>query len=209
MKPPSLARTAAGAAALLLGLGLVAGLGGGIIARVAADDGPPNYFALHDRASDRYDAGCTGCHQAVLTEQSLNPAIHTAHVVMQSLVPGESRNDRCAFCHRSVTWLRQGTGSLRKHVDARLCAVCHAPEGPGAQFYQVGVQGRLDGAGYYGLLCEGCHGPLARSEVRGESAREIRKKIDENEGGMGPLAVLTAAEIQAIASALATAGGSD
>jgi mono/diheme cytochrome c family protein len=55
----------------------------------------------------------------------------------------------------------------------------------------------------YGLYCAGCHDALSNSEVHGESASEIQKKISENEGGMGPLRVLTPAQIQAIATALA------
>jgi hypothetical protein len=45
--------------------------------------------------------------------------------------------------------------------------------------------------------------------VEGESANEIREKINENEGGMGPLRVLSTQEIQAIAAALAQPDGDD
>ena len=55
----------------------------------------------------------------------------------------------------------------------------------------------------YNLACSACHNDLANSEVGGESAAEIQEKIDDDEGGMGPLAVLSAQEIQAIAAALA------
>jgi hypothetical protein len=51
---------------------------------------------------------------------------------------------------------------------------------------------------------------LADSEVQGESAREIREKIDENEGGMGPLNVLSTEDVRAIADALVRPrGGGD
>ena len=58
-----------------------------------------------------------------------------------------------------------------------------------------------DGPALYGMLCSGCHGPLEISEVRGDGD-DIQKKIDEDEGGMGALDVLTEAEVQAIAAAL-------
>jgi hypothetical protein len=59
-----------------------------------------------------------------------------------------------------------------------------------------------DGPLLYDLTCSSCHGDLDDSEVRGESASEIAEKIAEDEGGMGPLDVLTAPEIKAIADAL-------
>jgi hypothetical protein len=44
--------------------------------------------------------------------------------------------------------------------------------------------------------------------VGGESADEIQEKIDEDEGGMGPLSnFLSVAQIQAIADALAEVNG--
>jgi len=58
-----------------------------------------------------------------------------------------------------------------------------------------------DGLALYDLLCSGCHGPFETSEVRGDGA-DIQKKIDEDEGGMGALDVLTDAEVQAIAAVL-------
>lgn len=130
---------------------------------------------------------------------------------------------RCQFCHRSVNVVEGPSmpqdamqGAIRKHVDPAVCALCHGPKSggqpnsPGPQFYQVGLSQLIPltnplvaGQKLYGLYCAGCHNPLANSEVRGESASEIQKKINENEAGMGPLRVLTAAQIQAIATALA------
>ena len=137
--------------------------------------------------------------------------------------PGERGDDRqCQFCHRSVNVVEGPRmpqdalqGAIRKRVDPAVCALCHGPatggqpSSPGPQFYQVGLAqliplaDPLAGQKLYGLVCAGCHDPLAKSEVRNESASEIQKKITENEGGMGPLRVLTAAQIQAIATALA------
>jgi hypothetical protein len=88
--------------------------------------------------------------------------------------------------------------------------MCHGPAGPGNQFYQTGLSPDApEGALLYDLACAACHKDLASSKVSGESARDIQKKIDENEAGMGPLRVLSTQEIEAIAIALAESGGDD
>jgi cytochrome c5 len=153
------------------------------------------------------------------------PPTRTAHGTMLrgNFKPGETGHDtRCQFCHRSVNVVEGPRmpqdalqGAIRKRVDPAVCTLCHGPRtggqpgSPGPQFYQVGLlqaiplSDPLAGQKLYGLVCAGCHDPLANSEVRQESASEIQKKINENEGGMGSLRVLTAAQIQAIATALA------
>lgn len=169
------------------------------------DDDARNILALHDRSSRQYNKECTSCHRQVLSEQSSNPQIHTAHVAMNAFVPGKETNHKCAFCHRTTDLLLGSTGNVRRHVDVTLCAVCHGnyPERPTRHFYLTGPSpDRPDGPLLYSLMCSGCHGSLATSEVRGESAAEIRKEIAENEGGMGPLRILTTGEIDAIALAL-------
>lgn len=168
-----------------------------------------NLLALHDSGSRQYGRRCLDCHADVLTQQSLDPWIPAVHVAMVPHVPGETVEEGCAWCHRSVDLVEKSTGNLRKHVSAALCALCHGPSGPAARFYQSGPSPtQPDGPALYELVCAACHGDLANSEVRGESADEIRGEIADNEGGMGPLSVLSAAEIQAIADALAGPDGS-
>ena len=60
-----------------------------------------------------------------------------------------------------------------------------------------------DGPSLYSANCAGCHGILASSTKGGAGVERIQAAISGNAGGMGPLSRLTAAEIQAIASALA------
>jgi hypothetical protein len=209
MRSRAIVRRGALVATVAVCVGVFGWLTGGFTTPVMAQT--QNMFALHDRTSSQYNKSCTNCHAAVLTETSLNPAIHTAHVTMRQFVPGEGDNVKCRFCHRSVNWQKQVSGSLRKSVDVRLCRLCHGDDHAVGvkQFYQVGLRLNvdLDGAGYYTLICDGCHGPLTTSSVRGESASKIQSEINENEGGMGPLRVLTPEEIQAIANALATVSG--
>lgn len=169
-----------------------------------------NLIASHDSTSSNYEKNCTNCHSAILTEKSLNPSIPNAHVAMLPYTPGEGNNNKCVWCHRTVdlaqgpTRIEKSKSNLRKGVNMTLCTLCHGPSGPGIQFFQTGLSPtQPDGALLYDLACAACHRNLANSEVRGESASEIQKKIDENEGGMGPLKVLLPAEIKAIANALA------
>ncbi len=160
-----------------------------------------NLISLHDKNSSQYDKNCTSsnCHARILTEESRDPSIMTAHTVMLGETPGEKDNEKCGWCHRSVDLLDGSAGNLGRHVDVDLCAVCHGPSQQATQFYQSSP---ADGEILYELTCAFCHKELADSEVKGESASEIRKEIGENEGGMGPLGTLTDSQIQAIADVL-------
>jgi hypothetical protein len=175
-----------------------------------SQDATKNLIASHDSASTQYDKNCTNCHSNIPAEKSLNPSVPNAHAAMLPYTPGKENNKKCIWCHRSVDLVQGSTrvenskGNLRKGVNMTLCAVCHSPAGPGKQFFQAdSLPTPPDGPLLYDLVCAACHRDLANSQVKGESASEIQKKIDENEAGMGPLMVLSAEEIQAIANALA------
>ena len=58
------------------------------------------------------------------------------------------------------------------------------------------------GAELYVASCAACHGPLATSEVKRASTRDISEAIQENEGGMGALSSLTSKQIADISAAL-------
>lgn len=60
----------------------------------------------------------------------------------------------------------------------------------------------IDGAALYSQYCAGCHGALASSNKRKATASQIQAGISGNIGGMGSLSSLSAAQIQAIATAL-------
>ncbi|NTV14342.1 MAG: CxxxxCH/CxxCH domain-containing protein [Desulfobulbaceae bacterium] len=61
------------------------------------------------------------------------------------------------------------------------------------------------GATLYANNCAGCHSALAASTKAGRTAAQIQAAITGNTGGMGYLSTLSAADIQAIASALPAA----
>ncbi len=62
----------------------------------------------------------------------------------------------------------------------------------------------LDGAALYAASCAGCHGPLASSAKAGATALRIRNGISSSTTGMAFLSILSASEVQAIATALAS-----
>jgi hypothetical protein len=179
------------------------------------DDDPidprKNIIAIHDSSSDEYDKKCNQCHADIRNAQSLDTSIPNVHVAMFPFAPGKPGDDKqCIWCHRTGDLVQGSAGNIRKQVKAMLCTMCHGPAGPGKQFYQAGLSpDDPDGAVLYDLACAACHKDLASSKVSGESARDIQKKIDENEAGMGPLRVLSSQEIEAIAAALAQSGGDD
>jgi hypothetical protein len=173
-----------------------------------------NIVAIHDSSSRQYIKDCSECHQDVLSQHSQDPSIPAAHLAMFQYAAGRpGDNKQCRWCHRTVDLTNgvaqpaaKSKGNLRRHTDTMLCTLCHGPYrgGPGRQLYQSGISPtNPDGPALYELVCSACHGSLATSQVRGKGASEIQHKIDEDEGGMGPLSVLTPAEIAAIAAALA------
>ena len=169
-----------------------------------------NIIAIHDRRSPQYEKDCTDCHKSILSEQSLNPSFSTAHVIMLPQTPGENTDVKCRWCHQTVDLRQKSAGNLRRQVDVTLCALCHGSFGVETQFYQAGPSPDTpDGPSLYGLVCAACHGDLANSEVKNESASDIQEEIDDNEGGMGPLKFLSSGEIQAIAEALVNPDDND
>ena len=181
-------------------------------------DPTKNFAAFHDSNSDQYKKDCTDCHEDVLNGESLDPNIPRAHLAMLEFAAGKTGDDnQCRWCHHRSVDLTQGTqsaatsrGNLRKHVDTALCTMCHGPEGPGEQFYQVGLSSLVtDGGELYDLACAGCHRDLEDSQVKDKDTENIQKAIAKDKGGMGPLIALRPEEIQAIADALAQVGDGD
>jgi mono/diheme cytochrome c family protein len=64
----------------------------------------------------------------------------------------------------------------------------------------------IDGAALYTAKCQSCHGPIAPIfSANSKSASKIQAAINNNKGGMGSLATLTPAQVQAIATAVTAA----
>jgi mono/diheme cytochrome c family protein len=86
-------------------------------------------------------------------------------------------------------------GYLSTLTSAQVAAIASA-------LTTVAPPSPTDGPGLYASYCASCHGALARSEVRGESAGDISEAIRKNKGGMKSLSSLTSTMISAIANAL-------
>jgi mono/diheme cytochrome c family protein len=85
-----------------------------------------------------------------------------------------------------------GLSALEIQTIATALAVTTTPPTP------------IDGAALYAGKCSSCHGALATSSMQGSTAAAIQSAINNNRGGMGSLSTLTADQVAAIATALAT-----
>lgn len=71
-----------------------------------------------------------------------------------------------------------------------------------AAFAATPAPAAIDGVSLYASKCASCHGPLASSNKARAGAGNIQSAIDSNDGGMGFLSTLSAAQVDAIAAAL-------
>jgi predicted CxxxxCH...CXXCH cytochrome family protein len=126
---------------------------------------------------------CDACH-------AVPPPTSTGH---PSVTGGVTA---CAGCHADTV---NPDGTINTAGGKHINGVVDAPGLPSQP-----PPSTLDGAALYASTCAGCHGPLATSSKKGASAAMIQAGIDGNFGGMGAFSTLTAAQLQAIADALAT-----
>ena len=96
-----------------------------------------NTVALHDSNSEQYRDDCLSCHSEILTEESLDPSIPTAHNAMLPETPGETTQAKCVYCHTRTDILQHSAGNIRRNVAVATCDLCHGPSGPSTkQYYQ-------------------------------------------------------------------------
>jgi len=92
--------------------------------------------------------------------------------------------------------------------STQIRAISDYLNGNGGSTGGGGTTTPTDGATLYTNYCSGCHGPLATSSKLNRTAQQIQSAINNNTGGMGTFAsILSSADVQAIADALATGGG--
>ena len=97
-----------------------------------------------------------------------------------------------------VATLTVSDGKVATSASVTITAQASAPTPPAG----------IDGAALYSARCSGCHGPInaiRQMPVSNRTATGIQRAIDGNKGGMSFLSTLTAAEVQAIAAAIAAA----
>lgn len=95
-----------------------------------------NIYAMHDADSDQYRTDCLSCHSSILTEETLDSSIPTAHNVMLPETPGTTNENKCTYCHGGVDLLNHSAGNIRRQVAVETCDLCHGPEGPGHHLYE-------------------------------------------------------------------------
>lgn len=93
-----------------------------------------NTYALHDSSSDQYRDDCLSCHSEVLTEESLDSSIPSAHTAMLAETPGGDTQSKCVYCHTSVDLLQHSAGNIRRQVSVETCDLCHGPGGTADEF---------------------------------------------------------------------------
>jgi cytochrome c len=135
-----------------------------------------------------YTAKCAGCHGAF-----------GSTTLRQKTSASDIRN--------AIDSNRGGMGSLSGLTAADIQAISDAlMTPPGGTNPPAPAPAPLDGAALYADKCAACHGPLATSSKKGMTVVRLQNAISGDVGGMGALASLTAADMQAIATALNAPG---
>lgn len=145
---------------------------------------PPTGTAL-------YTSNCAGCHGPLATSSKLGAS--TARI--QTAISG------------NIGGMGSLSNSLTLNQMQSIATALTAPTGTGTGG-STGTGGTTasNGTTLYASDCAGCHGALASSGKLGTSAARIQSAISGNSGGMGSLSSLSAADVQAIATALAGTG---
>ena len=129
-----------------------------------------------------YSNNCSGCHGPLATSSKTG---RTAAQIQSAINANTG-----------------GMGGLSSLTTAQIQAISDALGGGGGT-----PPPPTDGATLYTNNCSACHGALASSSKAGRTATQIQNAINNNTGGMGSLSGLSATEVQAIAEALASGGG--
>lgn len=155
-------------------LALVTGSAGGAT-------GTPDGTAL-------YTSNCAGCHG--------------------SLANSSKRGATTARTQSAISGNIGGMGALSNsltinQMQAITTALAATSPGTGTGGTGTGGTTTANGTTLYASNCANCHGALASSGKMGTTAARIQSAISGNTGGMGSLSALSAADIQAISTALA------
>jgi mono/diheme cytochrome c family protein len=147
------------------------------IAAVLATASPPPTTAVTDGAA-LYANNCAACHGTLANSAKAGATLARTQGAIAGNVGGMG-----GLSSLSTTQLQA--------IVAALATVSPPPP-------------VTDGPTLYANNCAACHKPLASSTKGGATLTGIRNAISGNVGGMGGLSSLTATQLQAIVSALAT-----
>lgn len=98
-----------------------------------------------------------------------------------------------------------GMGYFSTLTSAQVSAIATALAGDGSP--APAPTPTPGGVALYTANCSSCHGQIASSSVMGATVSGIESAINSNKGGMSRLSSLAAADLQAIADALANLSG--
>jgi mono/diheme cytochrome c family protein len=137
-----------------------------------------------------YTSNCAGCHGPLATSSKLGAT--TARI--QSAISSNIGGMGSLLNTLTLNQIQSITTALTPSTT-----VIPPPIGTG-----TGGTTAANGTALYSSDCAGCHGSLATSSKLGATTTRIQSAINSNTGGMGSLSALSAADIQAISTALAS-----
>jgi mono/diheme cytochrome c family protein len=134
--------------------------------------------------SSQYDANCAGCHGPLATSTKRGATVARIQAAIAANIGGMGRFSTLSPADiQAIADALSGTATAASTTSSPVTSA--------------------DGGALYAANCAGCHGALANSSKLGRTAAQIQAAIG-GIGAMGSLATLTTAQVQAIATALAT-----
>jgi mono/diheme cytochrome c family protein len=122
--------------------------------------------------------------------------------------------NNCAGCHKSLASSTKGGATLTRiqgAISANTGGMGYLSTLTSTQLQAIvtalaSVMPPVisDGTTLYATYCSSCHKPLASSTKGGATLARLQAAISANTGGMGSLSSLTAAQLQALVTALAS-----
>jgi mono/diheme cytochrome c family protein len=140
-----------------------------------------------------YTSKCAGCHGPLATSSKLGATLAR----IQSAVTG------------NIGGMGTLSNSLTVNQMQAIATLLASPSSvtpPVTPPVPPPVTPSANGTTLYATNCANCHGALASSGKLGTTTARIQSAISGNSGGMGSLSYLSAADIQAISTALAGTG---
>lgn len=134
-----------------------------------------------------YAASCAGCHGSLTSSAKKGASAARIQSAISAGIGGMG----------SLTSLNtQEVQAIATALGGAIPAPPPAPATPPAS---------PDGAALYAAQCAACHGPLASSTKKGMNLSRLQTAINSNLGGMGFLSTMSATDMTAIVTSLATA----
>lgn len=166
----------------------------------AAGTAPPVSTPAPDGAA-LYTANCAGCHGALATSRKLGATVVRVQNALSGNVGGMGfLTSLTAADIQAIVTALNPQGSTPAPVPAPTPTPTPAPAPTPSPTPTPAPA--PDGAALYAANCAGCHGALGNSAKQGITLARLQGAVSNNIGGMGFLSTLTAAQQEAIVTAL-------